>query len=70
MMAAMTELAEKLARVRLMMAANNVSAVHVAGLGNLAWLLCGADLAVALTGGARRRSRGDAAKGDRPRFKR
>ena len=46
----MTELAEKLARVRLMMAANNVSAVHVAGLGNLAWLLCGADLAVALTG--------------------
>ena len=49
-MALMTELSEKLARVRLMMAANNVSAVHVAGLGNLAWLLCGADLAVALTG--------------------
>lgn len=49
-MAAMTELSEKLARVRLMMAANNVSAVHVAQLGNLAWLLCGADLAVALTG--------------------
>ena len=49
-MATMTELEEKLARVRLMMAANNVTAVHVAGLGNLAWLLCGADLAVALTG--------------------
>ena len=49
-MTRMTELEQKLARVRLMMAANNVSAVHVAALGNLAWLLCGADLAVALTG--------------------
>ncbi len=43
------ELAEKLARVRLMMAANGLGAVHFGTLGNLAWLLGGADLAVSLT---------------------
>lgn len=43
------ELEQKLFRVRQMMAANNLQAVHIAQLGNLAWLLCGADLAVSLT---------------------
>ena len=43
------ELEEKLGRVRLMMAANGLGAVHFGGLGNLAWLLGGADLAVSLT---------------------
>ena len=40
------ELAAKLARLRKMMAANNVSAVHLGKLGNLAWLLCGGDALV------------------------
>ena len=44
-----TELGEKLKRVRLMMAANGLGAVHFGSLGNLAWLLGGADLAVSLT---------------------
>lgn len=43
------ELTEKLSRVRRMMVANGFEAVHIAGLGNLAWLLCGADLVVSLT---------------------
>ncbi len=40
------ELEAKLERIRMMMAAGNVSAVHVAKLGNLAWLLCGGDALV------------------------
>ncbi len=40
------EMNAKLERLRLMMAANNVSAVHLAKLGNLAWLLCGGDALV------------------------
>ncbi len=40
------ELAVKLGRLRKMMAANNVSAVHLGKLGNLAWLLCGGDALV------------------------
>ena len=40
------ELSAKLERLRKMMAANNVSAVHLAKLGNLAWLLCGGDALV------------------------
>lgn len=40
------ELNAKLERLRKMMAANNVSAVHLAKLGNLAWLLCGGDALV------------------------
>ncbi len=43
-----TEFGQKLSRVRLMMAANNYDAVHFAQLGNLSWLLCGADLVVSL----------------------
>ncbi len=40
------ELETKLTRLRKMMAANNVSAVHLGKLGNLAWLLCGVDALV------------------------
>ena len=40
------ELSVKLERLRKMMAANNVAAVHLAKLGNLAWLLCGGDALV------------------------
>ena len=40
------ELETKLERLRKMMAANNVSAVHLGKLGNLAWLLCGGDALV------------------------
>lgn len=40
------ELNTKLERLRKMMAANNVSAVHLGKLGNLAWLLCGGDALV------------------------
>ena len=40
------ELEAKLERLRKMMAAGNVRAVHVAKLGNLAWLLCGGDALV------------------------
>ena len=36
----------KLERLRKMMAAGNVTAVHIAKLGNLAWLLCGGDALV------------------------
>lgn len=43
-----SELKTKLERVRLMMAANNYDTVHIAELGNLSWILCGADLAVSL----------------------
>lgn len=43
---ALVELSVKLERLRKMMAANNVTAVHVAKLGNLAWLLCGGDALV------------------------
>lgn len=43
-----TEFGQKLSRLRLTMAANNYDAVHLAQLGNLAWLLCGADLVVSL----------------------
>jgi Xaa-Pro dipeptidase len=43
-----TEFGQKLSRLRLMMAANNYDAVHLAQLGNLSWLLCGADLVVSL----------------------
>ncbi len=43
-----TEFGQKLSRLRLMMAANNYDAVHLAQLGNLSWLLCGADFAVSL----------------------
>ena len=39
-----SELGQKLSRLRLMMAANNHDAVHLAQLGNLSWLLCGADM--------------------------
>jgi Xaa-Pro aminopeptidase len=43
-----SELEQKLSRLRLMMAANNYDAVHLAQLGNLSWLLCGADMVVSL----------------------
>jgi Xaa-Pro dipeptidase len=43
-----SELGQKLSRLRLMMAANNYDAVHLAQLGNLCWLLCGADMVVSL----------------------
>ncbi len=43
------ELTTKLGRLRKMMAANNVSAVHLGKLGNLAWLLCGGDALVSFT---------------------
>ena len=42
------ELRTKLERVRLMMVANNYGAVHIADLGNLSWILCGADMCVSL----------------------
>jgi len=45
------ELNTKLGRLHMMMAANNVSAVHVAKLGNLAWLLCGGDALVSFADG-------------------
>lgn len=41
-----TEFGQKLSRLRLMMAANNYDAVHLAQLGNLSWLFCGADFVV------------------------
>ena len=41
-----TELKTKLTRLRKMMAASSVSAVHLGKLGNLAWLLCGGDALV------------------------
>ncbi len=43
---ASAELSIKIERLRKMMAANNVTAVHIAKLGNLAWLLCGGDALV------------------------
>jgi Xaa-Pro dipeptidase len=43
-----SELGQKLSRIRLMMAANNYDVVHLAQLGNLSWLLCGADMVVSL----------------------
>lgn len=43
---ALVELSVKLERLRKLMAANNFTAVHVAKLGNLAWLLCGGDALV------------------------
>jgi Xaa-Pro aminopeptidase len=43
-----TEFGQKLSRLRLMMAANNYDAVHLAQLGNLSWLFCGADFVVSL----------------------
>jgi Xaa-Pro aminopeptidase len=46
-----SELEQKLSRIRLMMAANNYDAVHIAQLGNLSWLLCGADMVVSLIDG-------------------
>lgn len=45
------ELALKLQRLRKLMAANNVGAVHLAKLGNLAWLLCGGDALVSFADG-------------------
>lgn len=45
------ELALKLERLRKLMAANNVGAVHLAKLGNLAWLLCGGDALVSFADG-------------------
>lgn len=47
-----TELQTKLARMRTMMSSSGYSAVHVTQIGNLAWLLCGADLVVSLTNAA------------------
>lgn len=47
-----TELQTKLARIRTMMSSGGYNAVHVTDLGNLAWLLCGADLVISLTGPA------------------
>ncbi|MGL4612265.1 MAG: M24 family metallopeptidase [Trueperaceae bacterium] len=41
-----SELEQKLSRLRLMMAANNYDAVHIMQRGNLAWLLCGMDVAI------------------------
>jgi Xaa-Pro dipeptidase len=43
-----SEFEQKLSRLRLMMAANNYDTVHLGQLGNVSWLLCGADMIVSL----------------------